>query len=423
MPKVMMISGVKGAAPLAGQYKAPIGRVLNGGNLGAMPRGISGPQVRSGLMAPLLRGAGVGAMRQIPGPGMTIPEVIPGARRLPQLGWGYDQPLNIGIGQREMIPSAQFTRPEYIPGAVRLPALSGRCCCTTPDAPPARVRRAPPTPSPSRGPGPMPTRPAPLPYARYQRGSSHIGPASYAQAQQASAPVRRAPPSRGAAQYARATAPRITAPITYAQQAASGQASHIGYPPAALNFPPSGLMGGVGYIPGQNQLPMLRGVGWIPGERSLPLLRGLGGLGQYAEKPSGGIDFCTDPGWVFANNLLATAGGIMTTASGTGDNQDAGWAAAGGATTGAATAWRDACQAEAQRRAQAQSTVGDPTAVTTRERELELALIRQQAEGEAYQRYQAAGTQQQQVIQGVPNWALYAAGAAGVGLLAWAILK
>lgn len=301
MPKVMMLGRAQDRLPMAGQYRPPIGRVLNPTSVGT--RGLSGSDIRGGLMAPLLARAGVGMLTI---PSRTLPETIPGAMRLPQLGAPRYRPgtvvtpTDIARRDRRIPRIPRYVRNERIPGAVRLP--------------------------------------------------------------------------------------------------------NIGFPPSALNgavgFPPSALMG---FIPGQSSLPMLRSG------------RGLGGLGD--------VDMCNDTGWIFANNALATAGAIMQGAAG----EDSGWQAAGGVTAGAASAWRTACQREAQLRQQAANAQGDPTQADELRRMLELEQIRRQAEGEAYQRYQAVQQnlqQNQQASSGeVPDWVLPAVGIGAAGVLALLILR
>lgn len=281
MPRVMMISGVGGSAPIAGAYRPPIGRVLN-----PQTNDLSGGDVRAGLTASLLRGAGVG-MYSIPS--RTINETIPGASRLPQLG--------------------------FIPGQNQLPQL------------------------------------------RYP--------------------------------------------------AAALMGHGVGFPPAGL----MGARGGVGFVPGQQALPMLRGLG--AGRRS--------GLG---------VDFCNDPGWAMANNLLAVGGNIMSAAAGSGDNRDAGWAAAGGTVTGASEAWRRTCEQQAQLAAQKAAAQGDPTEADTLRQQLALEQARREAEGQAFQQRQlmfqqqaAMQARQSQASNELPPWALPAAGVAVAGIIALAILK
>lgn len=193
----------------------------------------------------------------------------------------------------------------------------------------------------------------------------------------------------------------------------------LAYPGAALGAPriPGRAYTRPEYIPGAVRLPQLSypgaALGYIPGQAQLPQLRG--GLGD--------VDFCTDPGWVFANNLMAAAGAAMSSAAGTGEDRDDGWAAAGGTTTGAASAWRTTCTQVAQQRAQAAAAQGDPTEMDALRRQLEIERLRREAEGQAYTRY---ATYQQQSGAGstgtgqVPQWVWYAGAAAvGVGVLAF----
>jgi len=167
-------------------------------------------------------------------------------------------------------------------------------------------------------------------------------------------------------------------------------------------------------------LPLLRGAGVgamrqvIPGAQRLPTLRGglRGGLGD--------IDMCTDPGWVFMHSAMGAAGAAMSAGGAQGDG-DAGWAAAGGVTAGVSAAWAATCTAEARRRAQEAAAATDPTQVDTLMRELELERMRREAEGDAYTRF--ASTQSAPPATGqIPNWVYYAGAAAGLGLVAYAVL-
>lgn len=64
---------------------------------------------------------------------------------------------------------------------------------------------------------------------------------------------------------------------------------------------------------------------------------GIRGLG-------GDPNLCTDPGWVFAQNLLSGAGGIISAVGG----DDEGFRTAGSVTSTVGDAWASACMAEAR---------------------------------------------------------------------------
>lgn len=95
-------------------------------------------------------------------------------------------------------------------------------------------------------------------------------------------------------------------------------------------------------------------------------LRGLsGGLGD--------VDMCNDPGWRFAQGLIAGAGSVISQAGA----RDQGWAAAGGATSAVGQAWANACASGATTAAQPGETLADVYARAQMQMQMQVAAQRQ----------------------------------------------